>query len=131
MPSESSAATASSGTIRRGTTRLGTVPAGLAAGILSGIACFFAFPPADLWVLAPVALIPLALHFSVARKGAVAAAAAAFGLTFNGLLLYWIWLFGTAAYLALTIVQTLWVVAALQLGVLVRDRMPDKLRFLA
>jgi len=61
----------------------------------------------------------------------VAAAAAAFGLTFNGLLLYWIWLFGTAAYLALTIVQTLWVVAALQLGVLVRDRMPDKLRFLA
>jgi apolipoprotein N-acyltransferase len=73
----------------------------------------------------------LALHFSVAGRGPVAAASGAFGLVFNGLLLYWIRLFGPAPYLALTIVQTLWIVAALQLGVTVRDRMPQTLRPLA
>lgn len=111
--------------------KLGGVPAGLAAGAVSGAALFLAFPPADLWVLAPVALIPLALHFSVAGRGSVVASAVAFGVTFNGLLLYWIRLFGWAPYIALTVVQTLWVVAALQLGVLLRDRMPKRLSFLA
>lgn len=93
--------------------------------------CFLAFPPVDAWVLAPFALIPLVIHFSLASRGAVAAAGAAFGLVFNGLLLYWIRLFGAAPYIALTIVQTLWIVGALLLGVLVRDRMPERLRILA
>ena len=61
----------------------------------------------------------------------MAAASIAFGLVFNGLLLYWIRLFGPAPYVALTIVQTLWILLALQLGVLVRDRMPEKVRFFA
>lgn len=126
MPSVSSVATASSKLAK-----VGTVPAGLAAGFLSGVACFLAFPPADLWVLAPVALIPLALHFLVGGRGAVAASGAVFGLTFNGLLLYWIRLFGSAPYIALTLVQTLWIVLALMVGVLLRDRMPERLRFLA
>ncbi len=126
MPSVNSVATAYSRAAK-----LATVPAGLAAGTISGVACFLAFPPADLWFLAPVVLIPLALHFSVGTRGAVAVAAAAFGLTFNGLLLYWIRLFGAAPYIALTIVQTLWIVLALQLGVLMRDRMPERVQFLA
>ncbi|HEU4866294.1 MAG TPA: apolipoprotein N-acyltransferase [Actinomycetota bacterium] len=113
------------------TGKLTSVPAGLLAGALSGGLCFLAFPPVDAWVLAPVALIPLAIHFSLAGRGAVAASGAAFGLVFNGLLLYWIRLFGPAPYVALTIVQTLWIVAALLLGVLVRDRMPERLRILA
>ncbi len=61
----------------------------------------------------------------------MAASGAAFGLVFNGLLLYWIRLFGPAPYVALTIVQTLWIVAALLLGVVVRDRMPERFRILA
>lgn len=61
----------------------------------------------------------------------MAASSAAFGLVFNGLLLYWIRLFGPAPYIALTIVQTLWILAALQLGVTLRDRMPENLRVLA
>jgi apolipoprotein N-acyltransferase len=148
MPSVSSAETASSAlsakalaeaadppvkTAERppGTGRLGSVPAGVLAGAVSGALCFLAFPPVDAWVLAPFALIPLVIHFSLAGKGAVAAAGAAFGLVFNGLLLYWIRLFGGAPYVALTIVQTLWIVAALLLGVLVRGRMPERLRILA
>lgn len=71
------------------------------------------------------------MHFLVAGRGSVAVASVAFGVTFNGLLLYWIRLFGPAPYIALTIVQTLWIVVALQLGVLLRDRVPLKLRFLA
>ena len=126
MPRVSSAATA-----YRRLPELGTVPAGLAAGVISGATCFAAFPPADLWVLAPVALAPMALHFAVAGRRAVAASAVAFGVTFNGLLLYWIRLFGPAPYIALTIVQTLWILAALQIGVSVRKRMPERVRFLA
>ncbi|CAN5820099.1 apolipoprotein N-acyltransferase [soil metagenome] len=114
-----------------GAGKLGSVRAGLAAGVLSGVACFLAFPPVDAWLLAPFALIPLAMHFAVARSGAVAVASCAFGLVFNGLLLYWIRLFGAAPYVALTIVQTLWIILALQVGVLVRDRMPEQMRFWA
>ncbi|HEX2052460.1 MAG TPA: apolipoprotein N-acyltransferase [Actinomycetota bacterium] len=126
MPRVSFAATAS-----EKAAQLASLPAGLLAGAISGGLLFLAFPPADLWFLAPVALIPLALHFAVGRMGSVAAAGVAFGLVFNGLLLYWIRLFGPAPYVALTIVQTLWIVVALVVGVLVRDRIPAKVRFLA
>lgn len=111
--------------------KLGNFPVGILAGVVSGATCFFAFPPVDAWLLAPFALIPLAAHFAVARRGSVAAASAAFGLVFNGALLYWIRLFGPAPYIALTIVQTLWIILALQVGVLLRDRMPEPVRFLA
>lgn len=70
------------------------------------------------------------MHFLVAGRGSVAVASVAFGVTFNGLLLYWIRLFGPAPYVGLTIVQTLWIVLALQVGLLLRDRVPPKLRFL-
>jgi apolipoprotein N-acyltransferase len=113
------------------TGKLGSLPAGILAGVVSGAACFFAFPPIDAWLLAPFALIPLVMHFAVAGRGSVAAASAAFGLVFNGALLYWIRLFGPAPYVALTIVQTLWIVLALQVGLLIRDRMPEPARFLA
>lgn len=126
MPSVSSVATAS-----EKLQKVSTLPAGVLAGAISGGLCFLAFPPADLWLLAPVALIPLALHFAVGSKGSVAAAGAMFGLVFNGLLLYWIRLFGPAPYIALTIVQSLWIVLALLVGVVLRDRMPGRLRFLA
>lgn len=54
----------------------------------------------------------------------MALASAVFGLTFYGILIYWIRLFGTHAYIGLVIVQTLWTVASFQLGRLLRNRLP-------
>jgi apolipoprotein N-acyltransferase len=58
-------------------------------------------------------------------------AGVAFGLAFFGSLLYWIRLFGNLAYVSLTIVQTLWIVAALLLGRMLRGRLLPGLRFAA
>ncbi|HEY8203030.1 MAG TPA: apolipoprotein N-acyltransferase, partial [Actinomycetota bacterium] len=54
----------------------------LAAGLCSGALTALAFPPADLGPLAFISLTPLAFVFMRATPPVVAAASAAFGLTF-------------------------------------------------
>lgn len=51
------------------------------------------------------------------KWGRAAAAGTAFGLVFFGLLLRWILLFGAPAFVALVVLQTLWVVAGLHAGI--------------
>jgi apolipoprotein N-acyltransferase len=89
------------------------------------VACFIAFPPVDAGFLAFLALVPLALYFRFSRAGPLAVASGAFGLAFFGALLSWIRLFGMAAYVALVIVQTLWLVGAFLAGRVLRDRLPE------
>lgn len=75
-----------------------------------------AFPPVDLGWLAFVALVPLVYVFREAGRRRTGVAAAAFGVSFFGLLLSWIRLFGPEAYVALVVAQTAWVVVALLAG---------------
>jgi apolipoprotein N-acyltransferase len=98
----------------------------LAAGLCSGALTALAFPPADLGPLAFISLTPLAFVFMRATPPVVAAASAAFGLTFFGLLLSWIRLFGPAAYVGLLIVETGFVVLALAGGRWVMQRLPPR-----
>ncbi|HLI57308.1 MAG TPA: apolipoprotein N-acyltransferase [Actinomycetota bacterium] len=108
----------------------------LAAGGVSGVGMALAFPPADWGPLAFIALVPLALVFRRAgavrgRKGQLAIAATAFGLSFFALLLPWLHLFGLAAYLLVTVIETGFVVAALMLGVFARRHLPGRWALLA
>jgi apolipoprotein N-acyltransferase len=98
----------------------------LGAGALSGALTALAFPPADLGPLAFVSLTPLAFVFMRATTRTTAAAGAAFGLTFFGLLLPWIRLFGSEAYWGLLIVETAFVVLALAAGRWVIGRLPAR-----
>jgi apolipoprotein N-acyltransferase len=91
--------------------------------VLSGVAAAAAFPPIDWGPLAFVALVPLALVSRRAGPADVAVAAAAFGLTFFGLLFPWIHLFGMAAYLLLVGLEAAFVAAALAGGAAVRRRL--------
>ncbi|MBW3590489.1 MAG: apolipoprotein N-acyltransferase [Actinobacteria bacterium] len=75
--------------------------------------------------------MPLALHFKFASTKALAVGTAAFALVFFGSLLYWISLFGKPAFIGLVVVQTLWVVTALQLGRMLRDRAGGSWKILA
>jgi apolipoprotein N-acyltransferase len=77
-------------------------PAALALNIVGGLLLFLAFPPAELWPLAFVALIPLLWSLRDAPLGRGAVLGLAFGLAFFGATLYWILLFGALAWFALT-----------------------------
>ncbi|MGH2720244.1 MAG: apolipoprotein N-acyltransferase [Actinomycetota bacterium] len=95
-----------------------------AAGAVSGALTALAFPPADAWPLAFVALAPMAFVFLRPHRHPVGAASAAFGVTFFGLLLSWIRLFGPEAYVALVAAETVLVVAALGAGGAAARRLP-------
>jgi apolipoprotein N-acyltransferase len=95
----------------------------IGAGALSGAATALAFPPADLGPLAFVSLTPLAAVFMHARPKTAAAASAAFGAVFFGMLLRWIRLFGPEAYVGLIVVETAFVVAVLAIGQWVMRRL--------
>lgn len=84
-----------------------------------------AFPPVDAGPVALIALVPLSLFFRKAGPAPLAWASAVFGLCFFGIMIYWIRLFGTHAYIGLVVVQTLWITASLQLARVLRTRMPD------
>ena len=71
-------------------------------------------------------LTPLAFVFLRSAPVALAAASAAFGLTFFGLLLSWIRLFGTEAYVGLIVAETAFVVVILALGQRAMRRVPAR-----
>lgn len=99
----------------------------IGAGALSGAGTALAFPPADLGPLAFASLTPLAFVFMRARPRTTAAASAAFGVTFFGMLLPWIRLFGPEAYVGLVVFETAFVVAALAAGQWVMRRLQPRL----
>ena len=79
----------------------------IAAG--SGAAMSLAFPPAGLWPIAFVALVPLLLVLGQALPSRGFWLGLAFGLAFHGATLYWIWRFGEMAWTALTLLSAAWV----------------------
>ena len=66
----------------------------LLISLVSGLALSLAFPPAGLWPIAFVAMVPLLLLLegSSARRGLLVGFV--FGLGFYGATIYWIFLFG-------------------------------------
>ncbi|MGZ4144680.1 MAG: apolipoprotein N-acyltransferase [Actinomycetota bacterium] len=88
----------------------------LVAAAVSGLALAAAFPPLDQRWVALIALVPLflALRGASARLGALLGLVA--GLVFFGILLYWISYFGYAAYIALAVAETAFVVVFGMLG---------------
>ncbi len=77
-------------------------PAALALNVAGGLLLSLAFPPAELWPLAFVALIPFLWSLRGERPGRGAVLGLVFGLAFFGATLYWIFLFGALAWFALT-----------------------------
>jgi apolipoprotein N-acyltransferase len=75
------------------------------AAIASGLLLFLSNPPADIGPLAFVALVPMLWGLGGARAGRGAAVGLAFGLTYFGLLLWWLIPFGVIAWLPLVIDQ--------------------------
>jgi apolipoprotein N-acyltransferase len=103
----------------------------LVAGIVSGSLLALAFPPADLGWIAFLSLVPLFWLIRYGTLKEIAAGSAAFGLVFFGLLLYWIRLFGTAAFLGLILSQTAWVAAAMVTAWLLREQLPNGWKLLS
>ena len=79
----------------------------LLISLVSGLALSLAFPPAGLWPIAFLAMVPLLwlLEGSSARRGLLVGFV--FGLSFYGATIYWIFLFGALAWTGLTIVLAL------------------------
>jgi apolipoprotein N-acyltransferase len=73
----------------------------------SGLVLSLAFPPAELWPLAFVALAPLLWLLRTARPGRGFLLGFVFGVAFFGATLYWIFLFGALAWTALTALSAL------------------------
>ncbi len=80
----------------------------LIAGV-AGAALSLAFPPAGLWPIAFVALVPLLWLLEDARPARGFWLGLAFGLAFHGINLYWIWRFGEMAWIALTLLSATWI----------------------
>ncbi len=80
----------------------------LVLSLASGLLLSLAFPPVGWWPIAFVAVAPLLwlLRSSGPARGLLLGSV--FGLGFYGATIYWIWLFGTAAWVALTIEMALW-----------------------
>ena len=77
-------------------------PVALALNVAGGLLLSLAFPPAELWPLAFVALIPLLWSLRGAGPARGAVLGLVFGVAFFGATLYWIFLFGALAWFALT-----------------------------
>jgi apolipoprotein N-acyltransferase len=73
----------------------------------SGLALSLAFPPAGWWPLAFVCLIPLLWLLDGQGPGRGFLLGLAFGLGAYGATIYWIWRFGSAAWVALTLEMAL------------------------
>jgi apolipoprotein N-acyltransferase len=68
-----------------------------------------ALPPAGLWPVAFIALVPLLWLLGGARPARGLWLGLAFGLAFHGATLYWIWRFGEMAWTALTLLSAAWI----------------------
>ena len=79
----------------------------LAAVFLAGLATSLAFPPARLWPIAFVCLIPLLASLAGAGSRRGFWLGVVFGLGFYGSTLYWIFRFGFAAWIAATLILAL------------------------
>jgi apolipoprotein N-acyltransferase len=79
----------------------------LAAAAAGGLVLSLAFPPAGIWPVAFVAVVPLLLLLRDARPGRGALLGLAFGLASFGAILYWILRFGEMAWFALTLLSGL------------------------
>ena len=84
-------------------------PLALLIAASSGAAMSLAFPPAGLWPIAFVALVPLLWVLGQALPSRGFWLGLAFGLAFHGATLYWIWRFGEMAWTALTLLSAAWV----------------------
>ena len=85
------------------------LPISLLIAAASGLVLSLAFPPAGLWPVAFVALVPLVwlLLDCGPRRGF--GLGLVYGLAFHGATLYWILRFGELAWVAVTVVSALWV----------------------
>jgi apolipoprotein N-acyltransferase len=79
------------------------LPIALGAGLLLSLA----FPPAGVWPIAFVALVPLLWLLATANPARGFLIGLVFGLGAYGATIYWIWRFGTLAWTALTVVCAL------------------------
>jgi apolipoprotein N-acyltransferase len=78
------------------------LPLAFLLSLASGLACALAFPPAEIWPLAFVALVPFLWVVRGSRPRRRLLLGFVFGLAFFGATVYWILLFGGLAWLALT-----------------------------
>jgi apolipoprotein N-acyltransferase len=100
-------------------------PAALALNAAGGLLLALAFPPAEVWPLAFVAVIPLLWSLRGARPARGALFGLVFGLAFFGATLYWIFLFGTLAWIALTAMSATSIAVVGAIGPsLLRDEWP-------
>jgi apolipoprotein N-acyltransferase len=100
------------------------IPA-LALSAGSGLACFLAFPPAGLWPIAFVALVPFLWLLRGRGPGRRTLLGLAFGIGFFGATIWWITLFGALAWVALTLMSSTFTAAFAGLaGGVLRDRRP-------
>ena len=83
-------------------------PLSLLIALASGLALSLAFPPAGWWPLAFVGLLPLLWLLDRELAGRGLLIGLAFGLGFYGATIYWIWRFGSIAWIALTLEMALW-----------------------
>ncbi|HYT26061.1 MAG TPA: apolipoprotein N-acyltransferase, partial [Actinomycetota bacterium] len=83
----------------------------LAAAVATGLGLALAFPGPDLGAVAFVALVPLLVAVEPVRPRVAAGLGLVAGLTFFGLHLHWIDVFGNLAWLALSVAQALFVAA--------------------
>ncbi len=86
------------------------LPVALAAAFGGGIVCSLTFPPAELWPLAFVAVLPLLWALRDAPLLRRAGLGLVYGLVSFGMTLYWIARFGALAWSALTLMLALSIV---------------------
>lgn len=83
-------------------------PVALLISFASGLALSLAFPPAGWWPLAFIGLVPLLWLLRSCGPGRGFLLGSVFGLAFHGATIYWIWRFGSAAWVGLTVEMALW-----------------------
>jgi apolipoprotein N-acyltransferase len=84
------------------------LPLALLIAATSGLLLSVAFPPAGLWPVAFIAVVPLMWLLTATGPRRGFALGLVYGLAFHGATLYWILRFGELAWVAVTIVSALW-----------------------